>query len=261
MFEIRIGPYRAEAYSPENARYTSRVLLVHGLWTGAWCWQHFGSFLAHRGWEVIAPDLRGRLGSRQARLEDVTFEDYVTDLIELISFETDAPPVVIGHDLGGMIAVAASLRVPCRAVVALSPPFPSAHTPAYGKMLRHSVGWLRRAVGQPPASLAEPELDSSRLQPDSGRVIRGLLRGEPAIERCGAPILVVAGERDPYLDTARLEAQARTLGSAFATRDAGHWGLHGSGFERHVDLVHRWLVREIGSPLLKLTGFEDLDDE
>ena len=261
MLEIRIGSYRAEAYSPESARYTSRLILVHGLWAGAWCWRHFGSFLAHRGWEAIAPDLRGRPGSRTAHVQDVKFEDYVSDLVEMIARETDSPPIVIGHDLGGLVAIAASLHVTCRAVVALAPPFSSAHTAAYVEMLRRSLGWLRRGVAHPPDALDEADLDPARLQADSGHLVRSLLRNEPILEKAGAPSLILAGKRDPYLDASRLEAHAQRLGAAFATRDAGHWGLQNRNFESHVDLVHRWLVRELGSSLLKLTGYEDLEEE
>jgi pimeloyl-ACP methyl ester carboxylesterase len=262
MIEIHVGPYRAEAYSPENARYTSRILLLHGLWAGAWCWRFFASFLAHRGWEVIAPDLRGRPGSLAADLRRVDFEDYAADARELISLATDpSPPVLVGHDLGGLIAIASAAGTRCRAVVALAPPLPSAHTDAYRELLRRSLGWFSPGVARAPTDAAEAGFDASRLQSDSGSVVRALLRGEIRLEPVKSPTLVVAASRDPFLDSRRLEAQARSLGSSFAERASGHWALEGEGFERDVDLVHRWLVQQLGSGLLKLTGYEDRDEE
>jgi alpha-beta hydrolase superfamily lysophospholipase len=256
MLEIRLGLYRAEVFPPENPRYNARLLLVHGLWAGAWCWRHFGSFFAHRGWEVIAPDLRGRPGSREAAIGDVELEDYLEDVRAWIA-EAGDPPVVIGHDLGGLLALAAPRSIACRAVIALAPPFAAAHVEAYRRRLRAGSGWFRRRTAPP----AEGDAPPPGLQPDSARVVRSLLAGEPALEPLDVPALVVAGSRDPWLDPARLEAAARALGCAFELRAAAHWDLEGRGFERQVDVLQRWLVRAIGAPLLRLSGFENADDE
>jgi alpha-beta hydrolase superfamily lysophospholipase len=264
MLEVHVAGYRVESHSPESARYTSRVVLVHGLWTGAWCWAHFGSFLAHRGWEVFAPDLRGRPGSRPARIGDVAFEDYVEDVATILSRiekPGDAPPVLIGHDVGALVAFAAAAIRDCRAVVALAPPLPGTQTTEYRRQLGRTRGWIHRVVVPPATVDPEESLDRSRLQVDSARIARSLLRDEALAEPTAVPTLLVGGARDPFVSAMKLEHAASRAGCGFAARAAAHWGLAGAGFERQVDVVHRWVVRQVGAPLLRLSGYEDVDED
>lgn len=80
------------------------VLLVHGAWHGAWCWE--GNFLdrfAEAGFEVHAIDLRGHGESETVKaMRWNRIADYVDDVASVV--ETfDRPPVVIGHSMGGYI--------------------------------------------------------------------------------------------------------------------------------------------------------------
>ena len=58
------------------------VVLVHGAWHGAWCWQDgFAQRLATRGISTIALSLRGHAGSADGvRLNRMRMRDYVDDL-------------------------------------------------------------------------------------------------------------------------------------------------------------------------------------
>ncbi|MGH7856997.1 MAG: alpha/beta hydrolase [Candidatus Binatia bacterium] len=269
MLEVRLGAFRAEAHSAENPRYRSRVLLVHGLWGGAWCWRHYGSFLAHRGWEVLAVDLRGRPGSAPARVESVTLEEYTRDLEDVLGSDLLAArdeedrmaPVVIGHDLGGLLGLSLARGGRCRAAIALAPPLPGTLREEYRALLGRARRWLSRSL-PPPAELPdEPSFDASRLQADSGVVGRALLRGEMPVAPPDVPALVVAGDRDLLIEGKALEARATAMGADFSKRAAPHWGLEDPEFERQVDQLHRWLVKRIGSDLLRMTGWEDLDED
>jgi pimeloyl-ACP methyl ester carboxylesterase len=259
MLEVRIGDFHGESHPPENARYNARLVLVHGLWTAAWLWRHFASFLAHRGWEVVAADLRGRPQSRPARIARVTFSDYFADLTDILS--TDEPPaVVIGHDVGGLLALEAAANLPVRAAVALAPPLPGSLTEEFRRVLRRGGGVLRRALPPPDALTPDAAIDAAHLRPDSRRVARALLAGELSPARPVVPAAIVAGLRDAWIDAGALEEWAGRIGAAFLTRDAAHYGLAMRGFERQVDAIHRWLVSVLGADLLKLTGSEDLEE-
>ena len=265
MLEIRIAGLRAEVYPAENPRYRSRLLLVHGLWAGSWCWRPFGSFLAHRGWEVLAVDLRGRPGSRAAPLAEVTVEDYREDLAGVLASDELAPgperdsTIVIGHDLGGLLGLGLAGDAACRAAVALAPPLRPALTRDYRRALRGR--WFRRTLGAPVEPVDDRPPAGGVLQDDSSRVGKAILGGGIARDRADVPSLVVAGERDRWIDPRALESAARELGCDFLARPAGHWGLDGGGFERHVDQIHRWIIRRLGPDLLRLTGYEDLEEE
>ena len=259
MLPIELAGYRVEAHEVENARYTAPIWLVHGLWTGAWCWRPFGSFLAHRGWETLALDLRGRSESRPASLARVSLADYVDDVTSVLLARGGPAPILVGHGAGALVCLAAAERTACRAVVAMAPPFASALRPEFRTALAARRGFFRRLV-PPPRVTDEEALERERLIADSPLVARALLAGESPVA-ANRRVLIVAGDDDPFLDSTVLAAEAARVGFAFVLRSARHWQLAGKGFERQVDLVHRWLVRELGGELLKLTGFEDLDEE
>ncbi|MGH7821498.1 MAG: alpha/beta fold hydrolase, partial [Candidatus Binatia bacterium] len=199
----------------------------------------------------------------------IALEDYAEDVERVLASELVAAspaedriePVVIGHDIGGVIALSLARRRLCRAVIALAPPLPGTIADEYRDILRRSRRWLGRALAPPVALPGEPSFDASRLQPDSVLAARALLHPRRAPEPPEVAALVVAGDRDPLVERDALAEAARGLGADFAERAAAHWGLEDAGFERHVDQLHRWLVKRLGADLLRLTGSEDLDDD
>lgn len=80
------------------------VLLVHGSWHGAWCWEgNFLEFFAENGFDTHALDLRGH-GESPARkaMRWNRISDYVEDVLSTVeAFEQ--PPIVIGHSMGGFV--------------------------------------------------------------------------------------------------------------------------------------------------------------
>jgi pimeloyl-ACP methyl ester carboxylesterase len=78
-----------------------RALLIHGLTSTARSWWRLGAEMARAGYRVTAPDLRGHGDS--PRGEDYLLTSYAADVLAL-GREWD---VVVGHSLGGAIAVVA----------------------------------------------------------------------------------------------------------------------------------------------------------
>ena len=78
---------------------TSRVVLVHGAWHGAWCWRPVLEGLERRGVPARAIDLPGH-GESTAPLGGLA-EDAQALRAELAS--SPGPAVVCGHSLGGAI--------------------------------------------------------------------------------------------------------------------------------------------------------------
>ena len=54
---------RIETHQPERRSRKPPLLLVHGVLTGSWLWTEFAAFLAERGWEAHAMNLRGHFTS------------------------------------------------------------------------------------------------------------------------------------------------------------------------------------------------------
>ncbi len=76
-----------------------RVLLIHGLGSNSEGWWRVGPGLVQAGFQVTAPDLRGH--GESAHSDDYSLAAYAADVAEV----GDDWDVVIGHSLGGSIAV------------------------------------------------------------------------------------------------------------------------------------------------------------
>src|SRR5437879_3501040 len=104
----------ADIVRAESARYTTSLLCIPGLWSAPLVWRGFASYLAHRGWESHLLDVRAVDGGIATRAAAVAAH----------AAALSAPPVLIGHDVGGVVALAAAARAPAAAVVLLAPVVP-----------------------------------------------------------------------------------------------------------------------------------------
>jgi len=97
------------------------VLFVHGAFGGAWMWREvfFPHFIA-AGFPVAAFSLRGH-GASHGRevLRRAALADFVEDLRAALA-EMPAPPIVIAHSLGGLIAQLLIGRVKMKALVLMA---------------------------------------------------------------------------------------------------------------------------------------------
>jgi pimeloyl-ACP methyl ester carboxylesterase len=80
------------------------LVLVHGVRDHARSWDFVAERLADR-WHVIAPDLRGHGDSEWQQDGNYAMLGYVCDLAALVNELKLAPVTLIGHSLGGNVAV------------------------------------------------------------------------------------------------------------------------------------------------------------
>lgn len=117
-FEDQEGPIKIHLRHPAATR--PPVLLVPGSFSGAWIWR--GNFLEyfHRaGYEVAAMSFGGH-GQRGWPLWRRGLKAFERDLETAIA-QLRAPPVVIAHSLGGLVAQRVAYRRPLAALGLLSP--------------------------------------------------------------------------------------------------------------------------------------------
>ncbi len=234
------------------------VLFVHGIFAGAWTFEHWQRRFAKRGRAAYALDLRGRPGSRAVQdIGRVSLADYTSDVRDAAAMI--GRPVLVGHSMGGLLAQAVAAEDRCAALVLLcsAPPrgiplatprlvvrqarhlWPMlASRPLSGSAEEHHALTLNRTD---PATAADA---LARFIPDSGRAARelslGTLRILPESVRC--PTLVVVAGDDRFV--------APRIGRALAKRyDAtrldypnhAHFLVAEPGWERVADDVARWL--------------------
>jgi pimeloyl-ACP methyl ester carboxylesterase len=246
----RIGPLAAEITQGEGRKFTAPIVLVHGLWSTHRVWRRFVGFLGHRGWTTIAVDLRGRDGGPPAS----GVQQHLDDLRAVLA-TLEAPPVVVGHDLGGLLALHLT---EARAIVALSPLLPSSLATSPPPALQKAGSMLERWRGQllraPGGSWRRDYPDGQQAR-EPATVVRDLItqtRMPPALP-AEVPGLVLAGERDRIVGAETAGELAAAVGAEYEVcADAGHAMLTDAGWEERVSTVHRWLIRKLGAPLLAL---------
>ena len=105
-----------ETRGPANA---PPVLFAHGFGQSRRSWARTASALAEDGWRTIAFDARGHGDSGRVPDGAYHLEQFVTDLVA-IAESFGEPPVMVGHSMGGLLAMVAAGEVrpaPFRALV------------------------------------------------------------------------------------------------------------------------------------------------
>jgi pimeloyl-ACP methyl ester carboxylesterase len=92
-------------------RSLADIVLVHGAYHGAWCWDRVRPELERRGHRVVAVDLP--ISDPAAGLAD--YADAVVD-----SMAADSPAVVVGHSMGGLVIPLVAARRPVQRLVFLA---------------------------------------------------------------------------------------------------------------------------------------------
>jgi pimeloyl-ACP methyl ester carboxylesterase len=232
-----------ESWLPERRSRRKPLLFVHGELAGSWLWERYLGYFASRGWEGHALNLQNHFWSRTVDPTELTFESYVEDVVASLA-RLGPTTVVIGHGLGGLLALKAAEQAPIGGLVLISPEPPAAlreTAPAhelrdvpdvYG---RSRVGWATL-----PEKLQRDHRDLSladvlRIQHllgqkphESGRALRQVLGGiavdrRPFVE---LPRLVIGAGLDRLVPEETSERVAEWLGAEYEPFGAhSHYGL------------------------------------
>jgi 3-oxoadipate enol-lactonase len=240
------------------------LVLVHGLGASTAIWQKVAGPLSD-DFRVIAYDLRG-LGRSSTPSGPYTVGALLADLHGLAEALELERFLLVGHSLGGAVAVCYAARHPERLSGLVSVSAPSAAAEAQGPMLEKRAAIARRdgmqAVAAIHAQAGFP--DAFRLQrardvatyrsiiaggdPEGYAALCGVietLRNAQDLARIETPTLLIAGERD------RIVAPEAVRASAAAIDGCEYVELEGCGhivpFERPDELVRA--IRDFASRL------------
>ncbi len=245
---------------------STSVLMVHGAFCGGWVFDGFAESFRAAGCEVAAPDLPGHApGDPREAVAGRSMRDYATAIVEAAE-ALPAPPVLIGHSLGGLVALMAAAATPIRALALLAPSPPwgvSGSTmeeaisavslyglgPYWTQAIDPDYGVLRR-FGVDRLPRAERHAVFERMKPESGRALFETLNWwlDPFAttlvhpERIAAPILALAGGRDVIHPPATVRETARRLGAHFEViDDMSHWLPAEPGWEAVAARCLSWI--------------------
>ena len=263
--ETRLGRLQCRVERPEPLKFAWPIVLLPELFTTV---HHMGvmlGYLATIGWEVYAPDLRAVAGQDGTPpLARMRMEDLVSVAGEALDV-LGRPAIVLGHGLGGLIALKLAETREIKAAVALAPLVPGFRNPLIGSWSRMPAIWLGRPLAPPSGrALFELLLDVeafqrpamvSQMVPDTAAAARQIASGQFRLTSRPdpPPRLIIAGAVDPFVPLDKVTALADTIGAQLITaKGRGHWLIGGRGLERTIGEAHRFLVRALGQDLLLL---------
>ena len=245
----------------EGATAVAPVVFVHGTGHAAWCWEYFARAFAHAGYATYAVSLRGHGGSGgPERLRGASIADYVAD-VRSIAERLDAPPILIGHSLGGFVVMRYLQKHPASAAVLLAP------APTCGMLIanwqigvRHPVALLRclakrdftqfyhspkithELLFRSTTPRAEVERWHPRMGGESFRAGAAMLWPLGGRRSFDCPVLVVGGTKDKVVPLRSTRRTADALGATMLTiENAAHELMLDRGWEEVAAKVAGWL--------------------
>ena len=243
--EVFIEPegIHLETHQPERRSRKPPLLLVHGALTGSWLWTEVAAFLAERGWEAHAVNLRGHFTSDVADLSDTTMRDYADD-IGVAQRQIGRPPVIIGWGIGALAAVMHAERHPVLGLVLLAPSPPADALPRRPDEheLRavpavYDAAWWGWTGSRDELRERMPDMEDDEIEKmsellagarESGPARRERMRGVPidASRFVDLPSLVIGAGLDDVIHPTEARRTADLLGASYEYfPSASHFGL------------------------------------
>jgi len=240
------------------------AIMVHGAFCAGWAFDAFRQPFEAAGYDCLTPGLRGHAPGQSAA--GASMADYAKDVAALIAAQP-APPVLIGHSLGGLVAQMAATRAPVSALVLLAPSAPwgiagGSLEEAVSAVSLYALGpfWLQAI--EPAYPLARryslDKMDKparkaifSRMVPESGRALWETLNWwldpfmttQVAPRRIMAPVLAMVGEHDLIHPPGTVRQTAGRLnGETHVLPGMSHWLLSEPGWERVAAHCLDWLA-------------------
>ena len=232
-----------ESWLPERRSRRKPLLFIHGELAGSWVWERYLGYFAGRGWEGHALNLRNHYWSQTADPATLSFDTYTEDVVAAME-RLGPSAVVVGHGMGGLLALKAAERMPISGLVLISAELPrDLRTPGRSHEMREipevygrsMIGWetLPERLLRDDRDLTLP--DVLRIQHmlgqkphEAGAARRQMIAGVP-VDRRGVdtiPRLVIGGGLDRMVSADESERLADWLDAEYEPYGAhSHFGL------------------------------------
>ncbi len=256
-------------YTPKKRRFDTPIVMQHGMWHGAWCWELWQALFAKWGWESHAHSLPGHAGSPVQRPIRRCTLDYYLSFLKTEMERLPQRPILMGHSMGGALTqwflkyVADDL--PAAVLVA---PWVSHSMFKDGTVklatydpigvLLMTLSWdaspmARDAANSAVRFLVGPDaaVPLTELQPKLGpESVIVMYQHNPPFwyppESVNTPLLWVAGEDDPLLvEAAERRSAAHYKADYYVAERARHNVMMEHNFEETAVAIHNWLVQQI----------------
>ncbi|HVC43737.1 MAG TPA: alpha/beta fold hydrolase [Candidatus Binataceae bacterium] len=270
--DATVGRFNAQVERPEPIKFAWPIVILPELFTTHIHLALLTGYLASVGWEVYVPDLRAAMGRDGAPVLGRIGCAGMVALIDELLAALGRDALVMGHGVGGLIALKMAERPHVRAAIALAPAVPGRPSRLAPRLRGRFATWRGRPINPPRGRLRADFLsDADAFQrdrlahamvSDAGVIAREVARGEFTLARFAdaAPRMIIAGEMDPFAPIERVRDLAGAIGARFAMLPSrGHWLIAGHALERAIGETQRFAVRTLGQDLLLLHPDEAKD--
>ncbi|TWT64018.1 alpha/beta hydrolase [Rubinisphaera italica] len=255
-----ISPSRVILFNGDPQRPT--LVFLHGVYHGAWAFEKFRQSFNQAGYPVGLVDLRGHYGdNRLTPQSDVGYADFLEDAHQALN-QIEGEKVVIGHSLGGLLAISLSSRADITKAVLIAVPLPRAVRSKQWRLLFEfplrttrylltgnaaALYHLTRFTDRYFFSKYTPTVIKAeancriQTQDEPARLFRDVTTLElPKPRRI--PTLILVGEHDPTVTVeVGRELQEMTGGEVLVISRSGHDIMLDAGAEIASDAILKWL--------------------
>jgi pimeloyl-ACP methyl ester carboxylesterase len=261
--ELLLGCVRAQLERPHTRKFAWPTVILPELFATSRHLTIMAGHLVSLGWEVYLLDIHPPItrGFAKSHPPANRFDLLLTDIRAALG-GISSEVIIVGHGLGGLLALKLAELVPLRASVALAPLIPGFRSPLFVRghswvpWRSESTVWPARRTMLELVSEAEPfqrESIIKSLIPADTSAAMEVARGTVEFAAHPTPRLIVAGEADRFAPSQGAEKLATKIGAGFISLPGrGHWLVAGRALERTIAHVQRFLVKELGEDLLLL---------
>jgi non-heme chloroperoxidase len=250
------------------------VVMIHGAFNGGWVFDAWRARFEEAGYKVLAPTLRYHdCGHKPPReLGTTSVLDYAGDLEKLIG-TLDAPPVLLGHSMGGLLAQMLAARIDVRALVLLAPSAPWGVLPStpfeiISAQALYLAGdfWSKRLRPEKWIAAANaldmmPDHDEifARFVPESGQATFEIMHWALDLKRATqvdprkvtCPMLCISGRSDRVNPPGTVRRIAKRYEGRIVYEELkghSHWLIGEPGWEQIADRSLEWLGEVLAEP-------------
>jgi len=239
------------------------IVFIHGVYHGSWAFEGFSQPFTQLGYRVALIDLPGHWGTeRLTPQSDVGYSHLVAEMeteLERIS----GPKILIGHSLGGLLAMSLQTRPDILGAVLMATPLPQAiRTKQWKLLVEFPILTIRFLITGNPDALYHDERFTDRYffsahtpndvkasanlkiqkQHEPRRLFSELMSLKFDELETQKPTLIILGSDDPTA-TEDVGNQLQTLvrGDIVIIDQAGHDIMLEESADKAVDSIFAWL--------------------
>lgn len=251
------------------------IVLIHGMWTGAWSLITYEKFFTEKGYKVLNIELPCHgakyFKTSEDELKNLGLREYANFVkAEIEKLALDKKPIILGHSMGGLIAQILAEQNVASANIFLTPAAPFGVLPIKYSVIKSFLPVFKKwrfwkKVVQPTRDTAfysvfnnmpfnQQEELFSFMTPESGKAIfeTGLAlmdknrASKIDFSKVVEPSLIISASLDKIVPKSVVKKIAKKYPQAEYKNfdNFAHWIVEEKGWEEVAEYIHNWIEKQ-----------------